>query len=427
MTALTPGDAECRVAFSVEVAARFGGVKTVAPTLDPEEMLAAWRRRDPEYDGLFCFAVTTTGIFCRPSCPSRPKPENLRFFPDAGSAVRAGFRPCKRCRPELAHGQPPDWIGRLLRRAAESPDEKISARELRASGLSPERVRRWFQRHHGMTFAAWCRGLRLSRAFTQIRRGEPMDDVILGHGFESHSGFRSAFGKAFGTAPGGASSQALLVVTLVETPLGAMLAAATEHAVVQLEFADRRGLERSYEEMRRRFRFPVIPGNNAVLEQLRRELAEYFDGKRRSFDVPMQTRGTAFQERVWAELGRIPYGATASYEEIARRIGAPGAFRAVARANGTNRLYLLVPCHRVIAKDGTLSGYGGGLVRKQRLLDLERHPSQANSCPDTKAPSRPVKTEKPWSSEAAASTPAALEPRARAHRSADNRGRHGGR
>jgi AraC family transcriptional regulator of adaptative response/methylated-DNA-[protein]-cysteine methyltransferase len=330
-------------------------------------MMAAWRRRDPDYDGLFCFAVTTTGIFCRPSCPSRPKPENLRFFPDAGSAVRAGFRPCKRCRPELAHGQPPDWIEALMRRVAESPGEKISARELRAAGLSPERVRRWFQRHHGLTFAAWCRGQRLSRAFAQIRRGEAMDDVILGHGFDSHSGFRSAFSRAFGIAPGQASDGAHLVVALLETPLGAI-----DRAVVQLEFADRRGLERSHEEMRRRFRLPVVPGNNAVLDRLRGELAEYFAGDRRAFAVPMEMRGTAFQERVWDELRRIPWGTTASYAEIARRIGAPAAVRAVARANATNRLYLLVPCHRVIAQDGTLSGYGGGVVRKQRLLDLER-------------------------------------------------------
>jgi AraC family transcriptional regulator, regulatory protein of adaptative response / methylated-DNA-[protein]-cysteine methyltransferase len=347
-------------------------MKNTVQQLTEDEMTAAWQRRDPDYDGLFCFAVATTGIVCRPSCPSRPKRENIRFFADLGAAVRAGFRPCKRCRPELAQGQPPTWIATLMQRAAEAPDQRLTAQDLRSAGLTPERVRRWFQKHHGMTFAAWCRGLRLSRAFTQIRNGAPLDDVVLGHGYDSHSGFRSAFGKAFGKAPGKVVDQERLLVAMIETPLGPMLAAATDVGVCQLEFADRRGLERSHEEMRRRFRLPVVPGDNPVLEQLRTELREYFAGDRRGFTVKTVVKGTAFQERVWSELRRIPFGETASYEAVARRLGSPSAFRAVARANGTNRLYLLVPCHRVIAKDGKLSGYGGGVWRKQRLLDLEQ-------------------------------------------------------
>jgi AraC family transcriptional regulator of adaptative response/methylated-DNA-[protein]-cysteine methyltransferase len=223
-----------------------------------------------------------------------------------------------------------------------------------------------------MTFAAWCRGLRLSRAFTQIRRGDPMDDVILGHGFESHSGFRSAFSRAFGHAPGQATAADCLRVALLETPMGPMLAAASDRALCQLEFADRRGLERSYEEMRARFQLPVVPGENAVLRQLRDELGEYFLGARREFTVPVELKGTEFQQRTWRELQKIPYGRTASYEAIAKKMGLPSAVRAVARANGTNRLYLLVPCHRVIAKDGSISGYGGGVWRKRLLLDLER-------------------------------------------------------
>jgi AraC family transcriptional regulator of adaptative response/methylated-DNA-[protein]-cysteine methyltransferase len=154
--------------------------------------------------------------------------------------------------------------------------------------------------------------------------------------------------------------------------MGPMLAAVSDSAVCQLEFADRRGLERSYAEMRRRFALPVVPGANSVMNQLHTELKEYFQGKRREFAVPMALRGTQFQEGAWRELQRIPYGQTASYEEIARRMKAPSAVRAVARANGTNRIYLLVPCHRVIAKDGSLSGYGGGVWRKRLLLELER-------------------------------------------------------
>jgi AraC family transcriptional regulator of adaptative response/methylated-DNA-[protein]-cysteine methyltransferase len=335
-------------------------------------MTAAWQKRDASYDGVFFFGVRTTGIFCRPSCPSRPKPEHMEFFRAAGDAVRAGYRPCKRCQPELANGQPPEWVAHLMTRASETPEQKFSARDLRTLGVKPEQARRWFQKHHGMTFAAWCRGLRLSRAFTQIRCGEPIDDVILGHGFESHSGFRTAFTRTFGQALGKARTGDCLRVALLDTPLGPMLAAVSNDSVCQLEFADRRGLERSYAEMRRRFGLPVVPGDNAVMKQLRDELQEYFCAERRNFAVPLSMKGTDFQQRVWRELQRIPFGKTASYETIAKRLGSPSAVRAVARANGTNRLYLLVPCHRVIAKDGTLSGYGGGVWRKRLLLELER-------------------------------------------------------
>jgi AraC family transcriptional regulator of adaptative response/methylated-DNA-[protein]-cysteine methyltransferase len=336
------------------------------------EMLGAWRRRDASYDGVFYFGVKTTGIFCRPSCPSQPKREHLEFFRSSGEAVRAGYRPCKRCQPEQANGQPPAWIASLLKRVNDAPEHKISARDLRELGIQPERVRRWFQRHHGMTFVAWCRGLRLSRAFTQIRAGQPVDEVVFDHGFESHSGFRSAFAKTFGRAPGQLRSGDCLRVTMIDTPLGPMLAAASETAICQLEFVDRRGLERSYVEMKRRFRLPVVPGNNAVLQQLHQELLEYFAGRRRKFSVPITLGGSEFQECVWQALRRIPFGQTRSYEAVAKTIGSPAAVRAVARANGTNRLYLLVPCHRVIAKDGSLSGYGGGVWRKRQLLALEQ-------------------------------------------------------
>jgi AraC family transcriptional regulator of adaptative response/methylated-DNA-[protein]-cysteine methyltransferase len=222
-----------------------------------------------------------------------------------------------------------------------------------------------------MTFAAWCRGMRLSRAFTQIRSGQPMDDVMLSHGFESHSGFRTAFMQTFGKAPGKFRGSDCLRIGFIETPLGPMLAAASDRAVCQLEFADRRGLENSYKSMRLRFGMPVVPGDNDVLQQLRCELREYFGSERRDFTVPIELKGTPFQERVWRELQRIPFGKTASYEAIARKTGSATATRAVARANATNRVYLLVPCHRVIAKDGTLSGYGGGVWRKRLLLKFE--------------------------------------------------------
>jgi AraC family transcriptional regulator of adaptative response/methylated-DNA-[protein]-cysteine methyltransferase len=159
---------------------------------------------------------------------------------------------------------------------------------------------------------------------------------------------------------------------MLESPLGPLLAGAGDDGVCLLEFTDRRMLEHNFETMRRLFGCPVVPGTHPLLDQLREELADYFGGKRLSFSVPLAARGTPFQEKVWQSLRGIPFGETISYDELARRIGQPTAQRAVARANGMNRICVLIPCHRVIGKDGTLTGYGGGLWRKRLLLELEK-------------------------------------------------------
>jgi AraC family transcriptional regulator of adaptative response/methylated-DNA-[protein]-cysteine methyltransferase len=267
-----------------------------------------------------------------------------------------------------------------------SPETRLRAADLRDMNTTPERVRRWFQQNYGMTFSDWSRGIRLSRAFTQLRNGTRIEDAMLGNGFHSHSGFAEALTRTFGEpivhGNGRTSSRAqsrdavevryCIRITMLETPLGPMVAAANDKGVCLLEFADRRGLKSSYADMRRRFRSAVLPGENAILKQLRDELAQYFAGERREFSVPVCVNGTPFQENVWRELRIIPAGKTASYEAIAERVGNSRAVRAVARANGTNRVCILIPCHRVIAKDGTLSGYGGGVWRKRLLLELER-------------------------------------------------------
>lgn len=336
------------------------------------EMERAWAERDQSYDGVFFIAVKTTGIFCKPSCPSRPKREHVEFFEKIGSAISAGYRPCKRCQPDLANGTPPEWVARIMERVSASPDLRLKAADLRAMAVTPERARRWFQQNYGMTFSDWSRGLRLSSAFTQLRNGAPKEDVMLGAGFNSYSGFDAAFSRAFGQTARPVDENACIRMTMLETPIGPMVAAANNKGVCLLEFADRRGLESSYNDMRKRFGAAVLPGDNEILKQLRDELARYFATQLRKFTVPTFVRGTEFQETVWRELGKIPYGATASYEEIAHRVGNFRAVRAVARANGTNRICILIPCHRVIAKDGTLSGYGGGVWRKRLLLELEK-------------------------------------------------------
>jgi AraC family transcriptional regulator of adaptative response/methylated-DNA-[protein]-cysteine methyltransferase len=337
------------------------------------EMQRAWRRSDAAYDGLFYFGVKTTGIFCRPSCTAKkPLPKNVEYFDSVRAAAFAGYRPCKRCKPLEATGTTPLWVQRLLALIERDPQARIRNVQLRSLGIEPARARRHFQKHFGMTFQAYARARRLGRAFEQIKRGQPMDDVALGQGYESNSGFREAFARAFGRAPGAARAADCLQVTWIESPLGPLLAAADSRHVVLLEFTERRMLEAQFDTLRRRFKTAILPGENAHLATLKRELAEYFDGKRRRFTVPLNYPGTPFQQKVWDELLRIPYGETRSYEDIARAVGSASAVRAVGQTNGLNRICVVIPCHRVVNKDGKLGGYGGGLWRKQALLTLEK-------------------------------------------------------
>lgn len=191
------------------------------------------------------------------------------------------------------------------------------------------------------------------------------------HGFESHSGFRDAFGRLLGHPPGRSQATDCLTLSWMESPVGPLVAGVTERGICLLEFSDRRMLESQLDRIRRRLG-PVLRGAHPLLAQLRSELAEYFEGARREFEVPLVYPGTPFQVKVWDTLRLIPYGETCSYEKLAWSIGAPRAQRAVGHANGLNPLAILIPCHRVVNKDGKLGGYGGGLWRKQLLLDLER-------------------------------------------------------
>jgi AraC family transcriptional regulator, regulatory protein of adaptative response / methylated-DNA-[protein]-cysteine methyltransferase len=191
-------------------------------------------------------------------------------------------------------------------------------------------------------------------------------------GFESHSGFRDAFARTFGDAPGRARTEDCIVVSWVESPLGPLVVGANDSGVCLLEFTDRRRLEKQIDTMKRRFKCAVVPGENAHLSQLRKELDAYFAGRLQRFTVPLVYPGTPFQQKVWGALLQIPYGQTISYEELARRVGIPGAQRAVGTANGMNRIAIVIPCHRVVNKNGKLGGYGGLLWRKEALLHLER-------------------------------------------------------
>jgi AraC family transcriptional regulator of adaptative response/methylated-DNA-[protein]-cysteine methyltransferase len=295
----------------------------------------------------------------------------VHYFSNVREALFAGYRPCRRCRPLDTNGRPPEWVGRALA-LVNGNEERIKDSELRRSGIDPFRVRRYFRKHYGMTFQAYCRARRMGGALDQLRRGASLDDVALGNGYESHSGFRDAFSRTFGRPPGTSHGLDCIVVSWQESPLGPLIAAANDRGICLLEFTDRRMLETQFRTLKKLFACAIVPGENAHLNQLRTELEKYFAGDLKQFSVPLVYPGTPFQERVWNELLRIPYGHTRSYEDVARRIGSADAQRAVGHANGTNRIAIVIPCHRVVNKDGKLGGYGGGLRRKQHLLDLEK-------------------------------------------------------
>lgn len=238
--------------------------------------------------------------------------------------------------------------------------------------MDPTRVRRWFQSHHGMTFHAYERSRRLGKALGRLQRGDDLTLAGYNHGYESTSGFRDAFESVFGTTPGKGKQTGYIVMQRLLTPLGPMVAAATEKGVCLLEFADRSMLETQIKRVRARHGCEIIPGDNKHLMQLADELERYFSREQMTFTVPLDLKGTDFQLLVWKVLRMIPYGATRSYDEQARAIDRPGAQRAVGKANGDNRIAIVIPCHRVVRSDGTLCGYGGGMWRKKQLLELEQ-------------------------------------------------------
>jgi AraC family transcriptional regulator of adaptative response/methylated-DNA-[protein]-cysteine methyltransferase len=340
---------------------------------DDETMYRALLEKDPQYDGVFFTGVRTTGIFCRSVCTARkPKRENVSFFADARQALLAGYRPCRVCHPLECRGVPPPELKALLEEIEREPSLRLPDAALRARGVDPVALRRWFKKQHGLTFQAYLRALRIGAAFGRIAHGDRAIDAAFDAGWESPSAFNEAFKKLAGVAPSGARDGALVKVTRIPTELGPMLAGATEKGICLLEFVDRPMLPTQLDRVRKLHGAALLPGTSPFFERLSDELERYFRGELTVFTVPLDVAGTEFQRKVWAMLRTIPYGETRSYREQARLIGKPEAVRAVARANGDNRVAIVIPCHRVVGSDGQLTGYGGGLWRKKWLLDLER-------------------------------------------------------
>jgi AraC family transcriptional regulator of adaptative response/methylated-DNA-[protein]-cysteine methyltransferase len=223
-----------------------------------------------------------------------------------------------------------------------------------------------------MTFQSYLRLLRINSAFGRIKHGEKVVESAYELGYESLSGFTESFKKSTGFSPSKSKQNNIISVTRILTPLGPMLAGATEEGICLLEFVERRMLETQIRRLKKLFNAEFVPGTNKHFDALAKQLKEYFDNKRNHFDVPLQLPGTDFQVKVWEELMKIPFGLTRSYKEQAIALNNPKAVRAVARANGDNRIAIIIPCHRVIGSDGKLVGYGGGVWRKQYLLNLEK-------------------------------------------------------
>ena len=339
---------------------------------DFRTMYRALSRRDAAYEGVFFTGVKTTGIFCRPTCRAKkPKPENVEFFPTVMEALHGGYRPCRLCHPMDAIKPAPALVEQLRRAVEAAADGRVTDKDLTAMKVEPSTARRQFKAYHGMTFHAYQRARRMGLALRDVKAGRPVIEVQLERGYESPSGFREAFVRVFGAPPRGAKAGDCLLAHRIETPLGTMLALADGQGLRLLEFVDRRGLERELIGLRRRLKCAIVPGRNATLDETARQLTGYFAGQRMRFELPLAPVGSEFQQRVWTELGRIAPGRTRSYAEMAKKLGIPKAPRAIGRANGSNMLALVIPCHRVIRADGSLCGYAGGIWRKQRLLEHE--------------------------------------------------------
>ncbi len=344
--------------------------KNMLPTR--EEMYHALLNKDSSYEGIFFAGITTTGIFCRPVCHARkPKVEHVQYFSSVREALLAGYRPCKKCRPLEASAKAPPELQQLLEDIETHELYRLKDQDLRNRGLDPSGVRRWFNKNHGMTFQAFLRSLRVGKAFGRLRDGDTIMQTAYHSGYESVSGFTEAFKKHMNINPSDTGKQNIILIRNLSTPVGPMIAGATDKGICLLEFLDRRMLETESSQIRKLYRAELVQGTHQFIAALEKEMHLYFSGKLRIFTVPLDMRGTDFQLGVWRQLMTIPYGHTRSYGEQAKAVGDMKAVRAVARANGDNRIAVIIPCHRVIGADGQLTGYGGGLWRKKYLLDLE--------------------------------------------------------
>ena len=329
-------------------------------------------KKDSLYGDLFITAVTSTGIFCKPTCRAKkPMAKNVIFYDTPKEAIKNGFRPCKICNPMEKIGETPEYIKNIIKELQDNPYLKIKDWDLKQRGIEPSKIRRWFKVHHNMTFHSYQKMLRINKAYNQIKGGNSITKAAFGIGYDSLSGFNESWKNIFGENPTNSKNKKIINIIRFTTLLGPMFACATQTGICLLEFTDRRMLETEFKDLCKRYNAVIIPGENEYLDQIQVEVQEYFLGKRKKFTVSLDPIGTDFQKLVWKVLQKIPYGETWTYKQQAETLGNIKAVRAVANANGCNKIAFIIPCHRVIGSDGSLTGYGGGLERKKWLIDLE--------------------------------------------------------
>ena len=339
------------------------------------ERWQAVQHRDPAADGTFIYSVSTTGVYCRPSCASRPaRRENVAFHPSCDAAERAGFRACKRCRPnEPARSERRAEVVAAACRAIESSDEPPDLDALtEAAGLSRFHFHRVFKTVTGVTPKAYAVAHRRQRIAEEIRQRATVTEAIYNAGFNSSGRFYAAAPELLGMQPRAlrAGGEGVTIRFAVgQCSLGAILVAATDKGVCAIEFGD--DPEALLRGLQDRFCKAELIGADPAFEQLVARVVGFVEDPQCGLDLPLDARGTALQQRVWQALRAIPAGATMSYAEVAARIGAPKAVRAVAGACAANRLAVAIPCHRVVRSDGALSGYRWGVERKRALLERE--------------------------------------------------------
>ena len=341
---------------------------TAAP-IDPAEAWRAVLARDRAFDGRFVTGVLSTGIYCRPSCAARhPARANVRFFADGPAARAAGLRACLRCRPDdLARDEQAVLAAIAAIKAAEQPLPLAELAE--AQGYSAAHFQRLFQRHTGLSPAAYARALRSEAAAEALSAGTRVTDAIYAAGYSGPSRFYAEAGERLGMAPsawvsGGEGVTIRWAVTT--TSLGPILIAATDRGVCRLAFGE------TAEDLARRFPRARLEEGGAQFRDLVAEVVAKVEDPGKGSAIPLDVRGTAFQERVWQALREIPAGATRSYAELAAAAGHPSAVRAAGSANGANPVAVLIPCHRVIRGDGSLGGYAWGDEVKRELLEREK-------------------------------------------------------
>ncbi len=358
--------ADPQIATAASTVARFSG---------DEDRWAAVVHRDTRADGVFYYSVRTTGVFCRPSCPSRlARRENVRFHPSTSDAEAQGFRPCKRCRPTEASlaAQRAEAIARacrLIEEAEDSPDFDAVAREV---GMSRFHFGRVFRSVTGLSPKTYALAHRANRVREQLKRSATVTDAIYESGFNSNGRFYATSDRMLGMTPrdfreGGANTEIRFAIG--ETSLGSVLVAASEKGVCAILFGtDPAALA---EDLQGRFPKARLVGGDRSFEKWVAKVVGFVEAPRLGLDLPLDIRGTVFQRRVWKALQEIPIGSTLSYSDVARKVGAPGSARAVAQACAANRLAVAIPCHRVVRNDGGLSGYRWGVERKKSLLQRE--------------------------------------------------------